>query len=167
MKALTIQQPWASLITMGVKIIETRSWSTKYRGPLAIHAGLKKANIFENEWIWEPLLYPDRVGRLRTALHLGAVVATCELVDVVPIFDGIRQANLRRVEIDDDGLWLCESRDDEESDEYSERDWQDISDQLSYGDFSPGRFAWLLSNITPIDPVPVKGHQGLWNWEGK
>jgi hypothetical protein len=88
-------------------------------------------------------------------------------VDVVPIFDGIRQANLRRVEIDDDGLWLCESRDDEESDEYSERDWQDISDQLSYGDFSPGRFAWLLSNITPIDPVPVKGHQGLWNWEGK
>ena len=40
MKALTIQQPWASVITMGVKTIETRSWSTKYRGPLAIHAGL-------------------------------------------------------------------------------------------------------------------------------
>ena len=77
MKALTIQQPWASLITMGVKIIETRSWSSKYRGPLAIHAGLKKANIFEDEWIWEPLLDSDRVGRLRTALHLGAVVGTC------------------------------------------------------------------------------------------
>ena len=39
MKAITIRQPWASLITLGVKTIETRSSPTKYRGPLAIHAG--------------------------------------------------------------------------------------------------------------------------------
>ncbi len=42
MKALTIRQPWASLIAAGVKTIETRSWSTRYRGPLAIHAGKHK-----------------------------------------------------------------------------------------------------------------------------
>jgi hypothetical protein len=38
MKALTLTQPWASLVAIGAKRIETRSWSTKYRGPIAIHA---------------------------------------------------------------------------------------------------------------------------------
>lgn len=37
-KALTLYQPWATLIAIGAKKIETRSWDTKYRGPLAIHA---------------------------------------------------------------------------------------------------------------------------------
>lgn len=37
-KALTVWQPWASLIAHGVKVFETRSWATKWRGPLAIHA---------------------------------------------------------------------------------------------------------------------------------
>jgi activating signal cointegrator 1 len=41
MKALTVNQPWASLIVDGRKPWETRSWFTPYRGPLAIHAGLK------------------------------------------------------------------------------------------------------------------------------
>lgn len=36
MKALTIWQPWASLIARGVKQYETRSWPTKYRGPIAM-----------------------------------------------------------------------------------------------------------------------------------
>ena len=40
MKALTIRQPWASLFALGIKQMETRSWDTKYRGPVAIHAGL-------------------------------------------------------------------------------------------------------------------------------
>jgi hypothetical protein len=40
-KALTIRQPWAELILRGRKPLELRSWSTKYRGPLAIHAAIK------------------------------------------------------------------------------------------------------------------------------
>lgn len=39
MKALTISQPFASLIAAGEKWVENRNWPTKYRGPLAIHAG--------------------------------------------------------------------------------------------------------------------------------
>ena len=39
MKALTISQPYASLIASGEKWIENRRWETRYRGPLAIHAG--------------------------------------------------------------------------------------------------------------------------------
>ncbi len=37
-KVLSLLQPWASLVVMGLKTIETRSWTTAYRGPLLIHA---------------------------------------------------------------------------------------------------------------------------------
>ena len=40
-KALTIRQPWAELILRGRKPFELRSWKTKYRGPLVIHAAMK------------------------------------------------------------------------------------------------------------------------------
>jgi hypothetical protein len=39
MKVLTIKQPWASLIMLGYKRFEFRSWKTNYRGKLLIHAG--------------------------------------------------------------------------------------------------------------------------------
>ena len=39
MKVLTIKQPWATLIMQGKKQFEFRSWQTKYRGELLIHAG--------------------------------------------------------------------------------------------------------------------------------
>jgi hypothetical protein len=39
MKALTVLQPWAQLLILGAKRYETRSWKTKHRGPLLIHAG--------------------------------------------------------------------------------------------------------------------------------
>ena len=45
MKALTITQPWATLIAIGAKRFETRGWSTPYRGPLAIHAGKNLAPV--------------------------------------------------------------------------------------------------------------------------
>ena len=41
MKALTIWQPWASLLVSGQKKYETRSWATTYRGPIAIHAAMR------------------------------------------------------------------------------------------------------------------------------
>ena len=38
MKAITLTQPWATLVALGEKKIETRGWACDYRGPLAIHA---------------------------------------------------------------------------------------------------------------------------------
>jgi activating signal cointegrator 1 len=77
-KALTIWQPWASLMAAGVKEYETRGWSTGYRGWLAIHAA-KRAP--------EPV--PDGVmlvgdEALPGPLPRGAVVCIAQLVDVVP-----------------------------------------------------------------------------------
>lgn len=41
MKVITLWEPWASLIAVGAKMIETRSWNTNYRGRIAIHAAKK------------------------------------------------------------------------------------------------------------------------------
>lgn len=39
MNAITLHEPWASAMKHGLKLIETRSWPTKHRGLLALHAG--------------------------------------------------------------------------------------------------------------------------------
>lgn len=49
MKAITIWQPWASLIACGAKKYETRGWPTKYRGPIAIHAAAKDPRTLPQE----------------------------------------------------------------------------------------------------------------------
>lgn len=46
-KALTIKQPWAYLICAGIKDIENRTWATKYRGRVYIHASMdNKINLY-------------------------------------------------------------------------------------------------------------------------
>ncbi len=47
MKALSIRQPWAWLIVNGYKDIENRSWNTKFRGPVLIHASSKRPTVAE------------------------------------------------------------------------------------------------------------------------
>lgn len=41
MKVISIKEPFATLLTKNIKHIETRSWKTKYRGELYIHASKK------------------------------------------------------------------------------------------------------------------------------
>ena len=82
MKALTLTQPWATLVALGHKKVETRSWSTYYRGPLAIHAAIgfpKYARAFASE--------ERAMCRVPAKLTLGAIVATARLVDVRPAED--------------------------------------------------------------------------------
>lgn len=45
MKALSIKDPWASLIVAGKKTIELRTWRTNYRGPILIHRSGKSRGI--------------------------------------------------------------------------------------------------------------------------
>lgn len=45
MKALSIKQPWASLIAHGIKDIENRTWKTNFRGKIFIHASAKSAGV--------------------------------------------------------------------------------------------------------------------------
>lgn len=45
MKALSIKQPWATYIINGDKSIETRTWSTNYRGDILICSSAKPNNL--------------------------------------------------------------------------------------------------------------------------
>lgn len=76
-KAITLHQPWASLIALGAKRLETRSWNPRWRGLLVIHAG-KTLMLNRGDRVFMSLLRdagihdPDK-------LPLGAAVAVCEL----------------------------------------------------------------------------------------
>jgi hypothetical protein len=83
MKALTIQQPWASLIAMRVKTIEFRSWKTNYRGLLAIHAGQRFPA--ENKELLHEKPYSSYIDSDDLPLPLGQIIAVAELVDVFEI----------------------------------------------------------------------------------
>jgi ASCH domain len=74
MKALTIRQPWAWSILFAGKNIENRSWSTKYRGPLLIHAGAALHGGALPRRL--PLREPDEHTR-------GAIIGVVDLIDVV------------------------------------------------------------------------------------
>ena len=87
MKALTLTQPWATFVAIGVKRIETRSWSTRYRGPLAIHAA--KAMPAEARTLCEEeplrmLLEQAGFGGADD-LPRGVVIAVADLVSVAPM----------------------------------------------------------------------------------
>ena len=68
MKALTICQPYAELIMRGEKPIENRTWPTRYRGPLLIHAGKSREWMDDDDYS----LYPN--------LAFGALVGAANLV---------------------------------------------------------------------------------------
>lgn len=85
MKAITIRQPWAWAICEAGKRIENRTWGTRYRGPLLIHAG-KGCTTAEfdgaAEWMEDSGLRVPTLAEY-AAMPRGAVVAICDLVDVV------------------------------------------------------------------------------------
>jgi hypothetical protein len=81
MHAISLTQPWASAIALGLKNWETRSWHTNYRGPLAIHAAKgfpRWAKDFAREENF--MLRLPKVEEL----PLGAIVCVCELTDCRP-----------------------------------------------------------------------------------
>lgn len=166
MKAITLHQPWASLVALGVKTIETRSWSTKYRGPLAIHAGARQVHtgnflLLARRALTAGLIDAETEQRFRSLdVPFGAVVATCTLVDVVPMSD------LYWSELPIGG-WQFQAG----AGRLTRHDPLRILptvvnvDQRPFGDFSPGRFAWLLADVEPVEPhIPARGRQQLWEW---
>ncbi len=87
MKALTIWQPWASLIAFSEKRIETRSWRTDYRGPLVIHASKwwtpeQRAHCWQSPFAQALLRHGVRTPN---DLPLGQVLCVVQLVDVGPV----------------------------------------------------------------------------------
>ncbi|MDD2377145.1 MAG: ASCH domain-containing protein [Clostridia bacterium] len=81
MKVLSLLEPWASLVKEKIKCVETRSWKTKYRGELYIHASKRKVTKKD-----------ARVNNLVDLLEnnefkYGHIIAKCNLVDCIYMDD--------------------------------------------------------------------------------
>lgn len=79
MKAISLWQPWASLMVLGHKRIETRTWKTDYTGELAIHAA-KRLFIPDNPALVEVL---ERLGINLFSFPRGAIVGTVKLIKCI------------------------------------------------------------------------------------
>lgn len=144
MKAITIWQPWAQLLAEGKKHEETRSWATNYRGPILIHAAKNPRDFFVD-------LYPDEeVWPHFVAAGLGKA----QILKDLP----------RGVIIGKAKLTACKLIDEE----YSNFVKEFCPAEYAFGDFTPGRYAWVLEEPVLFDkPIPASGKQGLWNWDGE
>ena len=83
MKALTMTQPWASLVAELLKYYETRSWRTFYRGPLLIHASRETEDWFINSEYGQRHNLRD-LWPLNTDIPNGAIIALCDLTACIP-----------------------------------------------------------------------------------
>ena len=131
-RALTLHQPWATLVALGHKTYETRSWPTKHRGPLLIHAGKGPASS-ELKAICHRVEEAAReVGWLDGfppgSLPRGAIVAAAELTDVMPTESVDVDSKERALGNFDPGRWA----------------WQ-----------------LQCVNLVPV-PAPCRGYQQLW-----
>lgn len=80
MKVITIKQPSATLISEGLKKYEFRTWKTKYRGDILIHAGLGVNKKALKKYAHLNLEYPS-----------GCIIAKATLTDCINIDDEVRE----------------------------------------------------------------------------
>lgn len=91
MKALSIKQPWASLIALGLKDVENRTWPTHYRGRILIHAskeaafkGSYKGNLPPGWWLELGVKDPAKQADvIYHAQFRKAIIGSVEIVDCV------------------------------------------------------------------------------------
>ena len=138
MKALTIKQPWASLIIHGIKDVENRSWNTKFRGKFLIHSSktfdtdatltkrqvdlcVSKGFLKQNDdgsWDWK-IDFPR-----------GVILGECNLIDVMPP---------TATPSTDASIW---------------------KENMAFG--------LVISDAKQLDePIPVKGNLGFWEYNMK
>jgi hypothetical protein len=137
MKALTLTQPWASLVALGEKKIETRSWYTSYRGLIAIHAAMGFPGWCKRQCFIPPFgkalvhfgLSPDTLPR-------GRVLCVTEIKDCI-----------ETSEVDLDALSI------------EERAFGDFSSGRFAWFLGP-----VTKVFDP--PIYAKGSLGLWEWTG-
>ena len=154
MKALTLTQPWASLVVIGAKRIETRSWAPPrlvVGQRIAIHAA--KGWTEDNRWLatTEPFKGAMRDGYTRGLIerpHIlelprGCVVAIATVAVVYPT--AVLGAAPRELED-----LLADPQ---------------YPHERAFGGYAPGRYAWALRDVRAIEPIPARGALGLWDWQ--
>ena len=139
--AISLWEPWASLMATGAKTIETRSWATGHRGPLLICAS-KRKRVRELRALLAdpafkrglaPLVTPGCADPTIDDLAFGMAVCLVDLRICL-----LSQTISARI-------GSCARQ-----------------DELHFGDYSHGRFGWVTRHRRRIKPFPVRGEQGLF-----
>ncbi|PWC98020.1 ASCH domain-containing protein [Azospirillum sp. TSO5] len=137
MRAISLWQPWASLIFAGRKRFETRGYdypNNLHGSVIAIHAAKKVVPSWMAGDAVCKICMKEFGGFYQSELPHGYVLGTARLVASWPTAGELAPA------VSDD--------------------------ERAVGNWFPGRFAWELADITPLpEPIPAKGKQGWWNWE--
>lgn len=140
MKTISIWQPWASLIVHNWKFIETRSWAAPASliGERIGIAATKHIRAEQRAAFSDPIFesYYEETG--------------LPPIEDLPMGSVVGTAILNSCDL------------------ITEDDLEDITErELSFGWFTPGRYAWRLrSPVAFHEPVPARGAQGIWDWDG-
>ena len=140
MKTLSVKQPWASLIVAGIKDIENRTWATKYRGSLLIHAGANLYCPFPHEALsddqFDSLPRDVQNKLLLREYPVSAIIGQVDIVDCV---------------INHPSVWAEKT-------------------EMPSGVYMGEKpiYNWVLANPVKYDEpiLGVKGKLSFWEWEG-
>lgn len=152
MNCISLWEPWATLIVVGAKQFETRSWSTPVRGPVLIHASKKwNGDLYDtvlNDPFSAVLVLAWGEGWRRHTLRqmprpdtLGKILGVASIVQIWGTGYGdarelIRGQTRRKI----------------------------TEQEYAFGDYGVGRYAWELAEVRKFEtPVPCTGHQGFFN----
>ena len=144
MKALSLWQPWATLLINGWKSVETRSWGTPERGLIAIAATAtlpaEGRRALELPDFQDALFHCNpHVGVVPGDLPYGAILGVAKIGDC-------REMTEERIAL----------RREHEPMEYA------------FGVYRPGRYEWHIERVTRfVEPIACKGHQKLWTVRGQ
>lgn len=153
-RCLSVRNPWASLIVLGLKGIENRTWTTNYRGRIAIHASSKPSEIAAyRQFLEDPPLVEDHsrqgfVDYLDEEFdpedpenqETSVIIGTVEIVDVI----------------------------DTEADDFDESQLDIKSPGFDFtwefAAFGDVRYLWVLANPMAFEtPIGCHGKLNLWN----
>ena len=146
-RAISLIQPWASLVIWQLKQLETRSFPTKYRGHLLIHASKSKPR-----WAREASEHVKKRRNRPQPVPDPHIMAALEA-------RGISFDDLPRGQV----LGYCQLQGVQQIG--TELQPEDLSDaEVAFGDYSPGRYAWQLGEIQEFaEHFPAKGSLSFWD----
>lgn len=144
MKALSIKQPWASLIAHGIKDIENRTWKTNFRGRIYIHASgiavKEKFSALNKEQRFTAETHPNDFKALYfDDLPISAIIGEVDIVDCV---------------INHESIW-------------AEKTFMYECDETGEKPIGKPIYNWVLENAILYDKpiLNVKGKLSLWEFE--
>src|SRR6185369_15077202 len=157
MKALSLTEPWASLVVTGEKKIETRSWKTEYRGLIAIQAakgfpawakeiiGVSFFKVLEKHGIFS-----------QKDFAFGAIIGVAEIRACLSTNGGYLNFTSGSIEVSNGII----------KSDISVIDYKKPlpgTTENCFGDYSANRYMWFLENPRRLKtPIPCNGALSLW-----